>query len=329
MPPLAATTHRVETRYALPGPLIQGEALGTSFTYANAESIVTLRIPRDPREFHEPHELETVYVPALSPEQPSIQDTPRIWALNLIQVAVELPGRGTMQDKARRPFEAMEDEVARSWRRGFEVSNTEVTRFVAWLRAETAQSWLGTGDEPSVQYGRSYLREVGQDGFLIAYGQEQSITFRHGEAGASVQDLERIRSRLEADEDVPAELELFADARYFARESDLVDGQRAVLAASMAAEVATKKAILRRTPEGRRAAVELLLKTRSNVPDLVSDVAGASIDRSLKVEDPELFRQLRELNELRNQIVHTGRRVDRDTAFRLSYAVEKLFAWLE
>jgi hypothetical protein len=152
---------------------------------------------------------------------------------------------------------------------------------------------------------------------------------RHGDIGANVESLERIRLRLDADEDVPPELELFADARFFARESDLVDGQRAVLAASMAAEIATKKAILRRTPAERRNVVELLLNTRSNVPDLVSNIANAAIDRSLKAENAELFRQLRESIELRNRIVHAGRKVDRNTAYRLSFAVENLMDWLE
>ncbi len=327
--PLAATTHRVETRYALPGPLIQEEALGTEYTYSRAGTVVTLTVPSGPREFYDPREVETVYVPALSPEQPRVEGTARIWALNVMRVTVDLTGFGSMQDKATRQFEDIRDEIDKSWYRGVEIANREITRFVAWLRVETAQSWLGTGDEPSTQYGRSYLREVGQDNFLIAYGEQQSVTMRHGEIGANVQSLERIRSRLNVDEDVPPELELFADARFFARESDLVDGQRAVLAASMSAEIAAKKAILRRTPAERLPAVELLLKTRSNVPDLVSEIAKASIDRSLKVENPELLRQLQELNTLRNQIVHTGRRVDRNTAYRLSYAVEKLFAWLE
>jgi hypothetical protein len=326
---LAATTHRIETRYALPGPLIQEEALGTSYRYSRGDATVTLTFPRDPRDFYEPRESETVYVPALSPEQPRMEGTPRIWALNIMQVAVDLPGFGSMHDKATLPFEEIRDEIDKSWHRGAEIADREITRFISWLRVETAQSWLGTGDEPSMQYGRSYLRELGQDGVLIAYGEQQSITMRHGEIGANVESLERIRMRLDADEDVPPELELFADARFFARESDLVDGQRAVLAASMAAEIATKKAILRRTPAERRNVVELLLKTRSNVPDLVSDIANAAIDRSLKAENAELFRQLRELIELRNQIVHTGRKVERNTAYRLSFAVEKLMDWLE
>jgi hypothetical protein len=326
--PLAATTHRIETHYALPGPLIQEEALGTAYAYGRDDAAVTLTIPRDPREFYEPRESETIYVPALSPEQPRMEGTPRIWALNVMRVTVDLPGLGSMHDKATRPFEDIREEIDKSWYRGIEIANREIARFVAWLRVETAQSWLGTGDEPSLQYGRSYLREAGQEGFLIAYGEQQSVTMRHGGIGANVQSLERIRSRLSEDEDVPPELELFADARFFARESDLVDGQRAVLAASMAAEVATKKAIRRRTPAQRRSVVELLLRRRSNVLDLVSEISKASIDRSLKVDDPELFRQLRELTELRDQIVHAGRRVDRTTAYRLSYAVEQLFAWL-
>lgn len=325
---LEATTHRTETRYALPGPLIQEEALGSSYEYASDDAIVTLKIPADPRELYDPRESETIYVPALSPEQPRMEGSPRIWALNLMQVTIDFPGLGSMQDKATYTIEEMRGEVDKSWHRGAEMSDRVIAQFTAWLRVETAQSWLGTGDEPSMQYGRSYLRELGKDGFLIAYGEKQSVTMRHGAIGADVRTLERIRSRLSADGDVPPELELFADARFFARESDLVDGQRAVLAASMAAEIATKKAILRRTPEEKRSVVELLLKTRSNVPDLVADIAEAAIGRSLKAEDPELFRQLRELTDLRNQIVHTGRRVDRNTAYRLSFTVEKLMAWL-
>ncbi|MGY1857537.1 hypothetical protein [Modestobacter sp. SYSU DS0290] len=326
---LEATTHRVETRYALPGPLIQEEALGTSYTFSRGDATVTLRFPRTPRDFYESRESETPYVPALSPEQPRLEGTPRIWALNIMLVVVDIPGFGSMHDKETLPFEDIRDEVEKSWYRGAEISNREITRFMSWLRVETAQSWLGTGDEPSMQYGRSYLRDLEQGGLLIAFGEEQSITMRHGEIGASIENLERIRCRLDADEDVPPELELFADARFFARESDLVDGQRAVLSAAMAAEIATKKAILRQTPAEKRAVVELLLKTKSNVPDLVSDIAKASIERSLKVEDPDLYRQLRELTDLRNQIVHTGRRVDRNTAYRLSFAVEKLIGWLE
>lgn len=327
--PLTATTHRIETRYSLPGPLIQEEVLGSDYTYKRDDASVTLTLPRDPREFHVPGEAETVYVPALSPEQPSMAGTPRTWALNLIRVTVDLAGFGSMKDKATRPFVEIEEAVGKSWHRGAEIAAREVSQFIAWLRVETAQSWLGTGDEPSVPYGRSYLREVGQQGFLVAYSEKESVTIRHGEIGAAARNLERIRYRLSVDEDVPPELELFADARFFARESNLVHGQRAVLAASMAAEIAARKALLRRTPAERRAALELLLKGRSNVPDLVSDIAKACIDRSLKVENPELFRRLQELTELRNRIVHTGRRVDRNTAYKMSFAVEELMTWLE
>jgi hypothetical protein len=327
--PLTATTHRVETRYSLPGPLIQEEVLGSAYTYDRDDVHVTLTIPRDPRDFHVPGEAETVYVPALSPEQPSMAGTPRTWALNVIGVTVDLAGLGSMKDKATRPFEEIEEEIDKSWHRGVEVSAREISRFLAWLRVETAQSWLGTGDEPSIQYGRSYLREAGQGGFLIAYGEEQSVTMRQGEIGADARILESIRSRLTLDEDVPPELELFADARFFARESNLVHSQRAVLAASMAAEIAAKKALLRRTPPERRPVVELPLRGRSNVPDLVSDIAKACIDRSLKMENPDLFRHLQELTELRNRIVHTGQRVERDTAYKMSFAVEELMTWLE
>jgi hypothetical protein len=312
----------------MPGPFIQEEVLGTSYSYARNDTTVTLSLPRGPRDFYESHELETVYVPALSPEQPRMEETPRIWALNVIRVTIDATGKGSMRDKASMPFDEIRPELDRSWRRGLEIANNEVTRFTAWLRVETQQSWLGTGDEPSMQYGRSYLREIGQEGFLIAYGEEQKVTMRHGAIGASRESLGRIQAHLDSDEDVPAELELFADARYFARESDLVDGQRAVLSASMAAEIAAKKAILSHVSAERRPSVELLLKQKSNVPDLVSDVAMASIDRTLKTDDPGLFRELRELNDLRNQIVHTGRRVDRQTAYRLSFAVEKLMDWL-
>lgn len=327
--PLTATTHRIETRYSLPGPLIQEEALGSDYKYDSDDASVTLTIPRDPREFHVLGEAETVYVPALSPEQPSMAGTPRVWALNVIKVTVDLTGLGSMQDKEIRPFEEIQEQVDKSWHRGVEISAREVSRFVAWLRVETGQSWLGTGDEPSIQYGRSYLRETGQEGFLIAYGEEQSVTMRHGEIGADARSLKRIRSRLSLDEDVPPELELLADARFFARESNLVHGQRAVLAASMAAEIAAKKALLRRTPTEKRPVVELLLKGRSNVPDLVSDIAKACIGRSLKVENAKLFRHLQELTKLRNGIVHTGQRVDRNTAYKMSFAVEELMTWLE
>jgi hypothetical protein len=312
----------------MPGPAIQEEALGTSYSFNRDGMTVTLQLPSRPAEFYEPQESETIYVPALSPEQSSMAETPRIWALNLIRVTVELDGIGSMQDKQSMPFDALEHKLDESWRRGHAISGTEVGRFTSWLRVETQQSWLGTGDEPSMQYGRSYLREVGQEGFLIAYGEQQTVIMRHGGIGASRENLGRIQTHLEAGEDVPAELDLFADARYFARESDLIDGQRAVLSASMAAEIATKKAILRQVTAERKPAVELLLRQRSNVPDLVSDIARVAIGRSLKADDPALFRELRELNDLRNRIVHTGARVDRQTAYRLSYAVEKLMTWL-
>jgi|GEM_PF-4479581 len=328
-PPLELTTHRFEIRYSLPGPLIQETALGTKLVYRRDDSTVTLMIPSEPAEFHESDEAETIYIPALSPDQPRLQGTPAVRALNLIKIWVDFPGTGSMQDKKSRPFEEIEQELERSLSQGLAIANTEATRFTAWLRVETSQSWLGTGDEPSTQYGRCYLRDAGADGYLIAYGPQQSFTMRHGEIGASVNQLDDIRTRLSGGEDVPPELELFADARFFARESDLVDGQRAILAAAMAAEIATKRALLRRSSIERRPVVEILLKSRSNVPDLVSKIASAAIDRSLKTEDPKLFGQLQELTELRNQVVHGGRRVDRDKAYTMTFAVEKLLAWLE
>ncbi|GAB3264545.1 hypothetical protein [Arthrobacter pigmenti] len=209
------------------------------------------------------------------------------------------------------------------------VAQKEIQRFLAWLRILTKQSWLGMAEEPIPPYGRTYLREQGEVGFLLAYGPRQSLTIRSGLIGATSDHIGTIVRKLESDEDLPPEFSLLADARFMSEDADVLDGHRAVLAAAMAAEIAANRTLRSKTPISRRPLVELVLARKSNVPDLVSSVAMATLGVSLKVDDPKIFRGLVELNTLRNQVVHTGKSVEKDQARVLVRAVDALFDWLE
>jgi hypothetical protein len=233
-----------------------------------------------------------------------------------------------MRDKAQLPFDAIRPALDKSWRTGHQLAFSEFEAFLAWFRIQTKQSWLGIAGEPSTQFGRSYLREAGKEGVLIAYGPEQKVVMRNGNIGAtSAQVAETVR-HLEASSGVPPEASLLADARFLARDSDLVDGHRAVLAAAMACEIAAKKALRDATSAERRPAIDLLLRRRSSVPELVTDIAEVAVDRSLGKEKPELLARIKELNTCRNRVVHTGTTVEQQDAFHLVQAAEDLFEWL-
>jgi len=201
-----------------------------------------------------------------------------------------------------------------------------------WLqhvRVISGQAWLGTAVEPPLQHGRSTIIDAETKQTLMQFGPMQSLTIRHGSLALDAAQFELVRLGVDDPAGPDVADQLLADARYLSGEAPTKDHQRAILAAAAACEIKAKKTIRSTTPTIRQELTEMVLRRTSNLPDLLDRVAFASVDRSLKSENPNLFAQIKKLTNTRNSVVHEGAPVSEIDGHRLTVAAAQLFVWLE
>ena len=130
----------------------------------------------------------------------------------------------------------------------------------------------------------------------------------------------------ERDPDLPSSL--LADAWYFT--DSILDLDRATLVAAIACEVRVKQTIRDLVPADRLAMTELVLKRRSNLPELLDEVIAAALNVTLRLDDLALFTRVQVLAAQRNTVVHTGRpKPDAEHVRTPAQTASDLFAWLD
>lgn len=319
-------------RYATPDIWITPALLGSHYSHAepDQELVATIELPAMPTDFIPDDEPGTARIPAFLPK--SGNAGPAL-GLNVIRVTVTLPGTGTAALKQQlldrgqsREFQAM---LEPSWSTAVAVAETQVQRFLAWVRILTRQTWLGLAEEPLTQYGRAHLFDAKANVRLISHGPLQTSTAFLSDQSLSEEAGRVLAEKLKQGASVPTGAALLADAEHMQLGRAAVDSHRAILSAAMACEIALKETLRTVAPTGAADLADLVLNRQSNIDKLCSDVSRAIIGRDLKAEDEPLHKRIVQLSQLRNRVVHRGVSVHPDEAHGLVVAARQLFGWLD
>lgn len=309
------------------------DAIGASFEYEDSGKRVTLSLPTDGDSFSKlPERFSHPPVPSLVQAGPVFQEEG--WdaataALMLFQVTIETE----VEFPAQKPSDldgGQRQAVETCLREAIDRASDIAGRFVRHARAAApAQSWLGLSTHPPKQYGVASLeyRETGQ--FIFGLGEEQSITMRSSRLRLEKADLDRIGKDVACEAEPPVAESLLADAWHLEDATAANDQDRAVLVAAVACEVKSKQAIRRSVGVDGSALAELILKRRSNLPELLDEVLEACCAISLRRADPELYQSVKALSHQRNAIVHSGRRDEGGPTMAAPAATaSRIFEWI-
>lgn len=310
------------------------DTIGATFEYIFGGERVTLSLPTDGDSFsalpeHFPHPP----VPSLVQAGPVFQEEgryPATAALVLFQVAIETK----LEFPAQKPADLDEGQrqaVETCLREAIDRASEVAGRFVRHARAAApAQSWLGLSSHPPKQYGVASLEYQDTGEFIFGLGEEQSVTVRSSRLRLDRADLDRISVNVASETEPPVAESLLADAWHLEDATAANDQDRAVLVAAVASEVKSKQAIRRSVGTDRLALAEMILKRRSNLPELLDEVLEACCDISLRRADPELYQRVKALSHQRNAIVHSGRRDEGGPAMATPAATaSSIFEWID
>ncbi|MFF0122945.1 hypothetical protein ACFYP0_12135 [Micromonospora arida] len=334
---VGTTGNRLATiiRFALRGVWVEPSTLGSQYTWATDGYHVTLTLPRSPEDFIKDDEPEVEPIPAIT-AAPVFQGSGSVPAavVHVIEVRVTFDGPLWLKDKETaaagpggtrgRQFSEFGNRAQDLWLQGRAVAERLTHAWLSHVRTIAGQPWLGITAEIPQQYGRSPLiDEASGEGFM-AFGPREAMTFRHGGLALSAERLDRARD-LVLTGDPPAAEALLADARFLAGGADTVDAQRAVLVAAIACEVKAKRVVVERAEPERRQG----LGGMSDLDKIVDQFYQRAFGVSLRLSNQELFRKVKRLSALRNNIAHRGEPVDREECDQLILAATQLFDWLD
>ncbi|WP_433311042.1 hypothetical protein ACQP0U_24045 [Micromonospora sp. CA-269861] len=334
------TDNRLATiiRFALRGVWVEPSTLGSQYTWDFEGYHATLTLPRHPDDFARDDEPEVEPHPAITAAPVfSGSGSHAAAVVHLVEVRVAFDGDLWLKDrdqwiKAREQASAdtassrqeYESKVEQLWTRGRDVAERLTHAWLAHVRTIAGQPWLGITAEIPQQYGRSRLVDEATGVGFLAFGTRQSLIVRHGGLALSADQLNHARDQVLTG-DPPAAEALLADARFLASGADTVDAQRAVLIAAIACEVKAKRvAIERAKPERRQG-----LGGMSDLDKIVDQFYQQAFGVSLRLSNQALFRKIKRLSALRNNIAHRGEPVDREECDQLILAATQLFDWLD
>jgi hypothetical protein len=233
-------------------------------------------------------------MPALA-RTATIEGTGSPISIHLVEVEVQVQVDSTSNSAAKEralaareggdevPIEEFQSSADTAWRRGFEVASSAAHGWLQHVRVISGQQWLGTAVEPPLQYGRSAIVDADTNRSLMQFGPLQSLTIRHGALALDAAQFEQVRDLVDIAEKPPVAEQLLADARFLTGEAPTRDHQRAILSAAAACEIKAKQTIRLATQASRKPLTEIVLRKTSSLPDLLDQVALASLDRSLKL----------------------------------------------
>jgi hypothetical protein len=239
------------------------------------------------------------------------------------------------------PKEADKSDGQRALNEALEIALSVAEDFLAWLRVKGGQFWLAPSHEPPETTGTADLldiesgRRVPNIGYaIVLYGKSE-------ESALSREVLSDIIGRLGEGQKAPSADLLLADAQETlagtGSESVLAasrrDVRRAVLLAAIASEVKIKRTLREKTPEHRKALIDVLLTNYREVDIAIAQLPHkamkAAVGRSLRDHAPDLFKAVVQLFTARNQIAHYGNDPSLREARDAVTAAVQLSEWLD
>jgi hypothetical protein len=208
-------------------------------------------------------------------------------------------------------------------------SRAAIQDFRGWVRLN--QPWLGPQQSYLSQVRESVFVNLDTDRRLPGLVEMGATTLLEanplGKTGLEIV-TEQTRSGLRA----PVPESILSDAFYLGGWAHPPDFTRAVLLAAIACEVKAKNTLTELAPLPAAPLLDAMLSLPRAFPfaaiDLFDSVAGAILGRSLRKQDAGLFKRVRHLFEIRNQIAHRAQEPDQEKAKDVLRAAKEAFDWL-
>jgi hypothetical protein len=217
-----------------------------------------------------------------------------------------------------------------------DVASHVVTEFVAWVRATTRMTSLPLSSEVPPLAGPVRAFEVDSGRQLRVGPSHRTVAVARDPAGKyhlTAPDLEQIVERVNRGHEAPVAETLLADAEYYAR-YEVRDYRRAVLMAAIACEVKVKAILRDRALAEQKPLVDFALDNPREVTvtaasGLYDKLMLATLGRSLRRDDRQLFRDIEHLYTVRNNIAHRGAVPSEADAGRAVRGARRCFVWLD
>jgi hypothetical protein len=192
---------------------------------------------------------------------------------------------------------------------GVDLARELLKEFREWARVRGGQYWLGYQSEQIRLIGHSKLIDESTN-TVLAQTTHGRVVYSVGNGGGlDSTAMCEISSFLGAAPQGDFELgdAFLADARFLAHTGDY---RSALVMAAVACEAKIKEVCRADSPESCLPLLDLILSSYREIPIaaamLFDQVAKSMLGTSLRESDRKTFKSLRELFELRNQLVHRG-----------------------
>jgi hypothetical protein len=318
--------------------IVRGEVLGTSYLMERNGLGVIVNFPAKEGDFG-PVGEDDPFGEGLISKFSWHKDTGEIYAAvaKVIQVAVAVESSASSE----KDTEEGRADGERVLAEGLAVAISVVEDFVAWMRTEGQQPWMGPSHEP-IELVRSDLVDAERGGVVGNVSiPRRIVVMSMGEGAAGVAEVEAALSHV-ASEDVVAVADvLLADAREAMDppsvsvewQKDPRDTSRAVLLAAIASEVKIKTTLVEKAPEDRRDLIKIIVSNPRDITvaaaQLVHKTMKGAVGRSLHEDDPGLFEAVEKLFRTRNRLAHDARRPTTEEADQAVTTAVELFRWLD
>jgi hypothetical protein len=316
---------------------VRRETLGFHQTLERGGLTVALTLPRSPDDFRtwgllENQEYRAVGLPSAGTED----DPEQIVTANVIRVVVETEGEVTAADfDDEERYREAADRALPIFDRANDVARAVANDLLAWTRSQYRHSWLGLSHEPAQEIGPASLIEA-ESGrrFPIGHSYHGVSQMRNTDLALGLSELQALLGSVGAEESPPIPESLLSDAQFLAWELDPPDATRAVLMAAIACELKVKKSLQERCPDDQADLLDFVLENPREITVTAADglfdkLMEVAQGRSLRKADPELFKRIRRLFEVRNNIAHRGIAPASEEASGLVRAARDAFTWLD
>ncbi len=192
----------------------------------------------------------------------------------------------------------------------FPVAEGAATEFVDRVRL-LGQVWLGMRGEPQPLAGSgNVFNDESGERIKISYGGVISVKLPTPDLALTDAGLSRLQEASAKQEPQPLPEVLLADALHIAT-MDRPDFGRAILIAAVACEAKVKATLTTKVFAAGRPLVDVLLSNPRDYSmravSLFDTAMKAAVGRSLKGDDPKLYKLIEKLIEYRNAVAHTGK----------------------
>lgn len=328
------TSIRVEFLFQVSYPPAQlpvkRDALGKKYAFSFESTPVEVTIPQTPDDF-------LFWRPFVPGEYRAVLDFPGLaeTLLQVIRVAVVVSADVSAATATAKDPEALSRAVE-AFDRAQDVAVAVIMDFVAWIRATTRITSTTLSSEVPRLAGpvRAFESDTGRQ-FSTGPSMRSILVARdpNGKYSLTASDFEQIAEHVSHGTKVPIAETLLADAEYYGSHS-VKDFRRAVLMAAIACEVKVKGVLRVLATEETRPLLDYALDNPREVTvtaatGLFDKLMLATTQRSLRLDDRPLFKEIDEMYKVRNRIAHSGLMPDEAEAGRVVRAARRCFTWLD